>query len=124
MLRVCLIDDDHLVRGAATLCLEDAGYSVFPAADGTSGLALIDRECPDLVITDLGLPDLDGAALIKLIRDRFPALPIVAMSGQDFGEFTSPIDFGADVLLRKPFNMHEAGAAIEKALKKRGVSGV
>jgi DNA-binding response OmpR family regulator len=127
MLRICLIDDDKLVRGAATLGLEDAGYSVFPAADATSGLDLIERERPDLVITDLGLPDMDGEALIKLIRARFPGLPIIAMSGQDFaalGTASSPVAYGADVSLQKPFKMHQAEAAIAKALETRGIPGV
>ena len=114
MLKVCLIDDDDLVRGALTLGLEDGGYQVFAADDGASGLALIERERPDAVMTDLRMPGLDGSALIGAIRMRFPNLPIVAMSGQD-GEADLS---GADVFLRKPFKIGDVSAALRAARER------
>jgi DNA-binding response OmpR family regulator len=116
MLKVCLIDDDRLVRGALALGLQDSGYQVLAAEDGEAGLALIERERPDMVITDLRMPGMDGGALIGLIRARYSDLPIIAMSGQ--GEPGDGLG-GADAFLRKPFKIRDVGAAFSAALERR-----
>jgi DNA-binding NtrC family response regulator len=74
-------------------------------------------EVPDVVMTDMTMPGLAGAALINLIREQFPALPIVAMSGDEEGEYAV-----ADVFLHKPFKLRDARAAIEAAMRKRGLA--
>ena len=114
MLKVCLIDDDRLVRGALALGLEDGGFEVFAAENGEVGLDLIEREKPDVVMTDLRMPGMDGGALIGLIRARYPDLPIVAMSGD-----SSDDGGAADVFLHKPFKIRDASAAMISALAKR-----
>jgi CheY-like chemotaxis protein len=117
MLKICLIDDDPLVRGALALGLEDGGYQVFAAETGQAGLALIERERLDVVMTDLRMPGMDGAALIGLIRTRHPDLPIIAMSGQAEAEQDDLC--GADAFLRKPFKIRDVGAALAAARAKR-----
>jgi CheY-like chemotaxis protein len=114
--RICVIDDSALVRDALALGLDDEGdFDVFIAPDGQAGLALIERVHPDVVLTDLKMPGIDGEALIHHLRARFPALPIVAMSGQ-----VESVELdGADIFLRKPFNVAEARKAIESARARR-----
>src|SRR5262245_40147596 len=81
MLRVCLIDDDILVREALALGLNDAGYFVAVAPGAAAGLDMLSRQHIDAVVTDLNMPGTHGAVLIAEARARFPDMPIIAMSG-------------------------------------------
>lgn len=111
MTRVCVIDDNPLVRDALALGLDDDGFDVFVAPDGEMGLAIIERVHPDVVLTDLQMPGIEGLVLIPMLRQKYPRMPIVAMSGE-----TVPEDIGgADIFLRKPFNVPAARDAIDRA---------
>ena len=118
MTRILLVDDDpHLLR-ALRITLTARGFQVSTATDATTALADASRTPPDLVILDLGLPDLDGVAVIEGLRGWYTA-PIVVLSARH----TEPakvnaLDAGADDYLTKPFGMDELLARIRAALRR------
>lgn len=82
---VLLVEDSEAIRGALTILLEDAGYAVLEAAGGEAALRLAAEHLPDLVLLDLGLPDLSGLDVMRRLRDA-PAtarIPVVAVTGRD-----------------------------------------
>jgi two-component system KDP operon response regulator KdpE len=116
--RILVVDDDpHLVR-ALRITLSARGYDVSTAADATSGLALAGRTAPDLVVLDLGLPDLDGVAVIEGLRG-WTEVPIIVLSARH-GEpaKVAALDAGADDYVTKPFGMDELLARIRAALRR------
>ncbi len=118
MTRVLVVDDDpHLLR-ALRITLTASGYQVSTATDGTTALTEASRTPPDLVILDLGLPDLDGVAVIEGLRGWYTA-PILVLSARH----TEPakvhaLDAGADDYITKPFGMDELFARIRAALRR------
>lgn len=124
--RICLIDDDVFVRDALALGLGDAGYKVLTAPSAAAGYDLTAREEIDAVVTDLNMPGTDGAQLIAKVRARWPALPIVAISGASVMDGQSVRALararGADEVLIKPFRARELAAVLERLLAKRGES--
>jgi two-component system KDP operon response regulator KdpE len=116
--RVLVVDDDtHLLR-ALRITLTARGYQVSTATDATTALATASRTPPDLVILDLGLPDLDGVAVIEGLRGWYTA-PIIVLSARH----TEPakvnaLDAGADDYLTKPFGMDELLARLRAALRR------
>jgi CheY-like chemotaxis protein len=124
MKRILLVDDDDLSRGAVHKMLERSGYIVFSTGTGQEALAQYRREPPDLVITDLIMPDVDGLEIIQELRRGNPTVRILAISGGgrvDAEEYLSVArKFGAAEVLSKPFTGQELKQAVESAL---GVSG-
>jgi two-component system KDP operon response regulator KdpE len=118
MTRILVVDDDaHLLR-ALRITLTARGYQVSTATDATTALATASRTPPDLVILDLGLPDLDGVAVIEGLRGWYTA-PIIVLSARH----TEPakvnaLDAGADDYLTKPFGIDELLARIRAALRR------
>jgi two-component system KDP operon response regulator KdpE len=118
MTRVLVVDDDpHLLR-ALRITLTARGYAVTTAADGAAALAAASRTPPELVILDLGLPDLDGVAVIEGLRG-WCAAPIIVLSARH----TEPakvhaLDAGADDYVTKPFGMDELLARMRAALRR------
>src|SRR5438132_12788677 len=80
-MKILVIDDDHLVRYALTKILLSAGYEVVTAADGKRGMAVLRAEHPDVVITDIIMPDQEGIDTIIQIRRERPATKIIAIPG-------------------------------------------
>lgn len=78
--RVCVIDDDDLIRDHVTALLEPNGFEVFAASNAKTGLAIIADNEPDVVLVDIIMPDKDGVEVIAEIRRRWPDLRVVAMS--------------------------------------------
>jgi CheY-like chemotaxis protein len=85
-----VVDDDAAIREVASGLLEDAGYAVATAEDGLEALAFLGRNPPDLVITDLRMPRMSGFELLKIMRERFPQVPVVAVSGEFTGDALPP----------------------------------
>ncbi len=115
--RICLIEDDELVRERIALQLGELGHAVFQAEDGAAGMALIAREKPDVALIDILMPGKDGLEAITAIRRAHPAIRIVAMSG---GGKVGPriyldlaCQVGADVTLVKPITTAALKAAID-----------
>lgn len=104
---ILIVDDDELISSLLSLTLTDEGFAVSNAEDGRTGLAMYLANPPDILITDIIMPDMDGLELIKTIRKTHPDAPIIAMSGADPKDNTFFLDvskdFGATKILAKPF---------------------
>ena len=126
-LSVLVIDDDVQLRGFLREVLDQAGYRVFEAGNGNEGCALYARHHPDLVLTDIVMPEKEGMELIMELRREQPALPIIAMSGGNAGfsgsYLTVASKLGANASLAKPFTASHLLAAIEQLLKPRFATG-
>jgi two-component system, OmpR family, response regulator len=109
--RVLIVDDEPSIRDVMATLLLDAGYSVQTAADGRLALEIIDLALPDLIITDVMMPQFDGWALLDRVHERNLSLPVILMSAGDWirRRRTPPIPDHA-VFLGKPF-------AVEKLLE-------
>jgi two-component system KDP operon response regulator KdpE len=116
-LKVLVIDDEPPIRKLLRMGLGTQGYEILDAPNGKAGLALLDRN-PDLIILDLGLPDIEGLELLRLIRSRNERVPIVVLSsrGDETGKVEA-LDLGADDYVTKPFGMEELLARMRAALR-------
>jgi len=111
------VDDEPPIRKLLRMGLSSQGYDVLEASDGKSALELLSKK-PALVILDLGLPDIDGHDLLRRIRHRQEALPIIVLSsrGDEAGKVAA-LDLGADDYVTKPFGMDELFARIRAAMR-------
>jgi two-component system KDP operon response regulator KdpE len=118
MTRILIVDDDLQLLRALRINLTARRYEVLTAPDGTTGLSLASRTRPDLVIVDLGLPDMDGATVVEGLRG-WSAAPIIVLSARH-GETAkvNALDAGADDYVTKPFGMDEFLARIRAALRR------
>jgi CheY-like chemotaxis protein len=80
--RILFVDDEPAVRTTAGAVLEAAGYEVLTAADGMDGLHCLDQAQPDLIISDLRMPNMSGFEFLAVVRNRFPQIPTIALSGE------------------------------------------
>ncbi|WP_342151138.1 response regulator transcription factor [Methylorubrum sp. SB2] len=115
---VLVIDDEPPIRRLLRVGLATQGYALLEAPDGGTALALLRRERVDLVILDLGLPDMGGHDLLRAIRADHPDLPVVVLSsrGDESGKVEA-LDLGADDYVTKPFGMGELLARLRAALR-------
>ena len=120
MARVLVIDDDAEIRTIVEHMLVGAGHQVEAALDGAEGLRLFGKRPPDLVLTDINMPDLDGHDVIAAIRVLHPEVPIIAVSG---GGAIPPDELllkasalGAVEIIMKPFEFRQLVGAVERAL--------
>jgi CheY-like chemotaxis protein len=119
--RVLVVDDSRTVRAIVSQQLSAAGHDVLEAADGKLGLALFVRTSPDLVISDVVMPEMDGFEIFGAIRRAAPSTPLILMSG---GRRSLQVDdllrsaklLGARQVLRKPFSGEELLRVAEGAL--------
>jgi two-component system KDP operon response regulator KdpE len=115
--RVLVIDDEPPIRKLLRLGLNAEGYETLEAPNGKAGLVLL-TENPDLVILDLGLPDIDGLELLRQIRARSERVPIVVLSSRDDEKGkVQALDLGADDYVTKPFGMEELLARMRAAIR-------
>jgi two-component system, OmpR family, KDP operon response regulator KdpE len=117
--KILVIDDEPPIRKLLRMGLASQGYDVLDAPSGKAALELL-ADKPDLVILDLGLPDVDGLELLRTLRQRQESLPIVVLSsrGDEAGKVAA-LDLGADDYVTKPFGMDELFARIRAALRHR-----
>jgi two-component system KDP operon response regulator KdpE len=116
--RILLVDDETSLQRAMTPLLRSRGYSVTIAATGGEALDAFERECPDLVILDLGLPDVDGAEVCRRMRARGET-PIVILSARGSErDKVAALDSGADDYVTKPFGPDELLARVRAALRR------
>ena len=121
MTKVVVIDDEDAICRALRINLTARDYEVATAADGAAGLAAIARERPDVVILDLGLPDMDGVDVISGVRG-WTATPIIVLSAREQeAAKVAALDAGADDYVTKPFGMDELLARLRAAVR-RGAS--
>jgi two-component system KDP operon response regulator KdpE len=116
-LRVLVIDDEPPIRKLLRMGLGTQGHDILEAPNGKAGLELLDQN-PDLIILDLGLPDIEGIELLRMIRARDERVPIVVLSsrGDEAGKVAA-LDLGADDYITKPFGMAELLARMRAALR-------
>jgi CheY-like chemotaxis protein len=96
--RILVVDDDPSVRQTSLLVLKTKGYEVRAAGDGFVALAELRRSVPDVIISDLGMPNMSGFELLSIVRRRFPHIPVIAISAQFEG---SPNGVIADAFFSK-----------------------
>ena len=115
--RVLVIDDEPQIRRFLRATLTGQGYRLFEATTGADGLVEVPSRQPDVVIVDLGLPDTDGLAVIRRVRE-WSSVPIIVLSarGQERDKVTA-LDAGADDYVSKPFSAGELLARIRVALR-------
>ena len=119
---VLLVEDDEAARSAVATSLTGHGYAVRLAADGEEALRLWELARPDLVLLDLGLPGIDGSAVLRHLR-RDAATPVIVLSARDEErQKVEALDAGADDYLTKPFGMAELHARMRAALRRIGAA--
>jgi len=119
MTKVLIVDDEAQLLRALRINLKARGYEVTTADDGVSALAVAARVRPDVVILDLGLPDMDGVEVIHGLRG-WSAVPIVVLSGRsESGDKVDALDAGADDYVTKPFGMEELLARLRVTERRR-----
>lgn len=115
--RVLIVEDEHNISSFMTTILTVNGYEVLKARDGAEALRMITSYCPDIVLLDLGLPDMDGQEIIKLVRE-WSMVPILVVSARVHEkDKVSALDLGADDYITKPFGTSELLARIRTALR-------
>jgi two-component system KDP operon response regulator KdpE len=118
--RILVVDDEPQIQRFLKPSLSAAGYEVVEAATGAEALKAVATQAPDLVILDLGLPDMDGKEIIASLRG-WSDIPIVILSARDReSEKIAALDLGADDYIEKPFGIGELTARIRTALRHRG----
>jgi two-component system, OmpR family, KDP operon response regulator KdpE len=118
--KVLLVDDDATLRRAVGIGLRAAGHEVLFAADGRSALQAHREDRPDVVVLDLGLPDLDGDEVLRRMRS-WSTTPVVVLSARaESTEKVQALDLGADDYVTKPFGMEELLARIRAAARRAG----
>jgi two-component system KDP operon response regulator KdpE len=117
---VLIVEDEPGLRRALTINLRARKYEVTAVADGTRALAAAAADPPDVVILDLGLPDMDGTEVIEGLRGWSSAPIIVLSARQAQGDKVVALDVGADDYMTKPFGMDELLARLRAALRRSG----
>ena len=116
-LKVLVVDDEPPIRKLLRMGLGTQGYQTMDAPNAKTALDLMANQ-PDLVILDLGLPDMQGLELLRQIRSRTETVPIVVLSSRgDEVTKVEALDLGADDYVTKPFGMEELLARIRAALR-------
>jgi two-component system KDP operon response regulator KdpE len=116
---ILLVDDEPSLLGVLEPVLRAAGYRVTTAVDGARALAAVDNNEPDVILLDLGLPDMDGKEVIRCIRMQSD-LPIIIISARhQEAEKIAALDEGADDYVNKPFEIGELMARIRAAVRRR-----
>ena len=115
---VLVVDDDTRLLRTLHITLTARGYDVLTAPDGTTALRLAARHHPDVVVLDLGLPDLDGADVVSALRER-STVPVVVLSARtDSRDKVRALDRGADDYVTKPFGVDELLARLRAAVRR------
>lgn len=120
MARVLVIDDDEEHRTLLRAMLEGGRHEVVDASDGKDGLAKFGRTKPDVVMTDINMPGLDGHDVISALKVQHPDVPIIAVSGGGAVEkdelLLRAAELGAAEVVMKPFEFQQILGAVERAL--------
>jgi two-component system, OmpR family, KDP operon response regulator KdpE len=121
--RILVVEDDHAIRRSIATQLRAEGYDVVEAADGREAAAITSDEKPDLILTDLAMPVMDGFSLIARLR-KTVATPIIVLSVRG-GEAdrVRALDLGADDFVSKPFSVAELLARVRAQLRRSGLAG-
>lgn len=115
--KILVIDDENQIRRMLRIALKSEGYDISEAENGEQGLASIVRQQPDLVVLDLGLPDMDGQTLLRELRS-WSAVPVIVLSVRNSDkEKVQLLDAGAQDYVTKPFSIEEFLARVRANLR-------
>jgi two-component system KDP operon response regulator KdpE len=118
--RILIVDDEPNILGTVTPLLRSRGYEVSSAMTGRAGLDAVERDKPDLIVLDLGLPDMDGVDVCRQMRQA-TGVPILVLSARGAeGDKVAALDAGADDYVTKPFGAEELLARIRAAHETSG----
>src|SRR5215468_11688270 len=118
MAKVLIVEDDPTIRTMVVRALGERGHAVATAANALTGLQLAVAERPDVVLLDLGLPDLDGRELLRMLRAVSPVPIIVVTAAGAEHEMVRALDAGADDYVIKPFGAEQLDARIRAVLRR------
>lgn len=120
MPQLLIIEDDARIRSLLMRALEERGYAVSSAPTGMAGLAMAVDQRPDLVVLDLGLPDLDGTEVLATLRAVSDVPVIIASARDDDPSLVRALDAGGDDYLVKPFSSAQLEARVRAVLRRAG----
>lgn len=102
--KILIVEDNLDARDILAMMLKGEDYTVYTAKDGLEGLKLVELDCPDLIITDINMPNLDGIEMVRVLRERAECnkLPIIVMSAYGSRILTKAMEAGADQVVSKP----------------------
>lgn len=120
---VLVVEDDKGLQKYLKELLLDNGYAVTTAGDGIQALDLLKKNEPDIVILDLGLPNMSGEAVCLEVRKKYPQLPVIILTAKDsINDIVQGLNLGADDYMTKPFVADEFLARIKARLRRQGGS--
>lgn len=118
-MQILLVEDDHDLAKALQQALAKEGFVVNAVGSGEAAVYVIQNETPDMVILDIGLPDIDGLTVLKKIRPKHRSLPVLLLTARDtLDDKISGLDSGADDYMTKPFDIQELIARL-KVIERR-----
>ena len=120
---ILLVDDEPSIQRATATLLRSRGYAVTVAGSGADALSLFDRERPSLVLLDLGLPDMDGTAVCRQLRERADVPILVVSVRGDERSKVEALDAGADDYVTKPYGPEELLARVRAGLRRSAGRG-
>ncbi len=122
--KILVVEDDQNIANVISMVLSNNNYEVLQAKTGGQALTLVSSHCPDLILLDLGLPDMDGLEIVRSVR-KWSHMPIVIVSARTHEqEKVQALDLGADDYITKPFGASELLARIRTALRHTRTSNV
>ena len=120
-MRVLLVEDDPMIGSAVQAALKDASYAADWVKDGSAALTALAAQHYDLVLLDLGLPGRDGLDVLRTLRSRESALPVLVVTARDaVDDRVAGLDAGADDYILKPFEISELLARMRAVLRRHG----
>jgi DNA-binding response OmpR family regulator len=120
MATVLLVEDDHIIRAALMRSLTDRGHTVQAVGTALDALRRVAADTPDLIVLDLGLPDLDGADALRMLRGIADVPIIIATARDDEAEIVRLLKAGADDYMVKPFTSAHLDARLTSVLRRAG----
>lgn len=122
--KILVVEDEKTISGFIKTILTGSGYDVIVAATGAEAFQMISSHCPDLVVLDLGLPDIDGVEIIDAVR-QWTQMPIIVVSARTYErDKVDALDRGADDYITKPFSAAELLARVKVAIRHTRNVGV
>lgn len=118
VVKVVVVEDDPQIRSSLEVALQRVGHQVCAVGDGASALSAVLRDPPDLVLLDLGLPDVDGSTLLTMLRTIGTAAVIAVTARTEPEEIVRILDLGADDYVTKPFDVDQLDARIRAVVRR------
>lgn len=112
--KILIVEDDLSILEGLQNFFSNRGFAVSPAQDGLEALKLLDRKRFDLVITDLVMPNVSGVGILAIVKQKFPGLPVIAVTGMGEMPKQLAVESEADAVLEKPFDL----AVLDKTIQK------